>query len=84
MDTQIVAIYCLCDDILKGLKHCEDKQRQMSDAEVMTTSIVAVFQWQYGKVADLFARAWLYSEDVGEKSVQSSPTQDCGVVSSGF
>jgi hypothetical protein len=44
MDTQIVAIYCLCDDILKGLQHYEDKQRQMSDAEVMTTSIVsAVF-----------------------------------------
>jgi Transposase DDE domain len=42
MDTQIVAIYCICDDILKGLKHCEDQQRQMSDAEVMTTSIVAV------------------------------------------
>lgn len=41
MDTQIVAIYCLCDDILKGLKHFEDKQCRMSDAEVMTTSIVA-------------------------------------------
>ncbi len=41
MDSQIVAIYCICDDILKGLRHCEDKQRQMSDAEVMTTSIVA-------------------------------------------
>jgi len=41
MDTQIVAIYCICDDILKGLRHFEDKQRQMSDAEVMTTSIVA-------------------------------------------
>ena len=41
MDTQIVAIYCICDDILKGLHHWEDKQRQMSDAEVMTTSIVA-------------------------------------------
>ena len=41
MDTQIVAIYCICDDILKGLQHSEDKQRQMSDAEVMTTSIVA-------------------------------------------
>jgi hypothetical protein len=41
MDTQIVAIYCICDDILKGLKHYEDRQRQMSDAEVMTTSLVA-------------------------------------------
>lgn len=41
MDSQIVAIFCLCDDILKGLHHHEDKQCQMSDAEVMTTSITA-------------------------------------------
>ena len=41
MDTQIVAIYCFCDDVLKGLQHHEDKQRRMSDAEIMTTSIVS-------------------------------------------
>ncbi|MFZ1042262.1 MAG: hypothetical protein WCA79_21680 [Anaerolineales bacterium] len=41
MDTQIVAIYCICDDILKGLQHVEDKQRKMSAAEVITPSIVA-------------------------------------------
>jgi hypothetical protein len=41
MDSQIVAIYCICDDILKGLHHHEDVQCQMSDAEIMTTSIVA-------------------------------------------
>ena len=41
MDGQITAIYCLCDDVLKALRHYEDPQRQMSDAEVMTTAIVA-------------------------------------------
>lgn len=41
MDNQIVAIFCLCDDILKGLRHYEDPQCKMSDAEVMTTSIAA-------------------------------------------
>jgi hypothetical protein len=41
MDSQIVAIFCLCDDILKGLHHHEDRQCRMSDSEVMTTSIVA-------------------------------------------
>lgn len=41
MDSQIVAIYCICEDVLKGLNHIEDKQRRMSDAEVMTTSLVA-------------------------------------------
>ena len=41
MDGQITAIYCLCDDILKTMNHYEDPQRQMNDAEVITTAIVA-------------------------------------------
>lgn len=41
MDTQIVAVYCLCDDLLKALYHPEDPQCRMSDAEVMTAAIVA-------------------------------------------
>lgn len=50
MDSQIVAIFCLGDDILKGLHHHEDKQCKMSDAEFMTTSIVAAvfFSRNYG------------------------------------
>jgi hypothetical protein len=41
MDTQIIVVYCLSDDMLKALHHHEDKQCRMSDAEVMTTAIVA-------------------------------------------
>lgn len=41
MDDRIIAIYCLCDDCLKALHHYEDAQAQMTDAEVMTTAIVA-------------------------------------------
>ena len=41
MDTQIIAIFCLCEDMLKALHHYEDPQRQLSDAEVMTTAITA-------------------------------------------
>ena len=41
MDAQIVAVFCLCDDMLKALYHSENPQIQMSDAEVMTTAIVA-------------------------------------------
>lgn len=41
MDTQIIATYCLCDDLLRGLGHVDDPQREMTDAEVMTTAIVA-------------------------------------------
>jgi hypothetical protein len=41
MDTQIVAVYSLTDDMLKALHHYEDPQSQVSDAEVMTTAITA-------------------------------------------
>lgn len=41
MDGQITTIYCVCDDVLKTLHHYEDLQRQMTDAEVITTAIVA-------------------------------------------
>ena len=46
MDTQIIVIFCLCEDMLKGLHHFEDKQRQMSDAEVMTTGITAMLYFK--------------------------------------
>jgi len=35
MDTQIIVVFCLCDDMLKSLHHYEDSQCQMSDAEVI-------------------------------------------------
>jgi hypothetical protein len=41
MEDKIVAIYCLCSDFLMAIHHPEDRQCQMSDAEVMTTAIVA-------------------------------------------
>ena len=46
MDTQIIVVYCLIDDMLKALHHYEDKQRQMSDAEIMTTAIVATMYFK--------------------------------------
>lgn len=45
MDTQIIAVYCLCDDMLKALHHYEDPQSRMSDAEVMTTALLAALQY---------------------------------------
>jgi|SRR5688572_20195751 IS5 family transposase len=41
MDTRIIAIYCLCDDLLRVMRYRDDRQCQMSSAEVMTTAIVA-------------------------------------------
>jgi len=42
MDTQIKVVFCLCADMLKSLHDYEDRQFQMSDAEVMTTAIIAM------------------------------------------
>ena len=41
MDTQIITIYCICDDWLKALGHVDKPERQMTDAEVLTTALVA-------------------------------------------
>jgi Transposase DDE domain len=42
MDDKILAIYCLCADILDAIGHVEDPQQRMSDAEVITTGLVAM------------------------------------------
>lgn len=42
MDDQILAIYCVGHDCLKALHHWEDRQHKMTDAEVMTTALVAM------------------------------------------
>lgn len=45
MDSQIVAVFCLCDDILKALYHREDPQCRVYDAEVMTIALVAALHF---------------------------------------
>jgi len=45
MDSHIVAVYCLCDDLLKGLHHYEDPQCQVWDAEIMTIALVAALHF---------------------------------------
>jgi hypothetical protein len=57
MDNQIIAVYCICDDLLKALNHREDPQCQMSDAEMMTTAIVSVlyFNGNYVRARELLA-----------------------------
>jgi hypothetical protein len=42
MDDHILAISCVCHDFLKALHHMEDRQQKMTDAEVMTTVLVAM------------------------------------------
>ena len=40
-EDKIIAIFCLVDDLLKGIGHKEDNRRKVSDSEVITTAIVS-------------------------------------------
>ena len=42
MYDRTLAIYCFIDDLLKAMQHREDQRCEMSDAEVMTTAVVAM------------------------------------------
>lgn len=41
MLNEIIAIYAITDDLLKAIGHDEDCRRHMSDAEIITTALVA-------------------------------------------
>jgi hypothetical protein len=43
MDDTILAVYCLSADILNAIGHVEDPPQQMSDDEVITTGLVAMW-----------------------------------------
>lgn len=43
MDSHIVAVYCLCADMLNALHHRNAPQCQLTDVEVMTIALVAAF-----------------------------------------
>jgi hypothetical protein len=40
-EDKIIGIFCLVDDLLKGIGHREDCRRKVSDSEVITTAIVS-------------------------------------------
>ena len=40
-EDKIIGIFCLVDDLLKGIGHREDCRRKVSDSEVITTSVVS-------------------------------------------
>jgi hypothetical protein len=56
MELEIITVYVICCEFLAAMNHQEDSQCRMSDAEVMTTAIVAMlhFGGNYAK-----ARKWL-------------------------
>lgn len=69
MDTQIIVVFCLCVDMLKSLQHYEDAQCQMSDAEVMTTAIIAML---YFKGNFSLASGYMYEQNYIPKMLGKS------------
>lgn len=45
METRIIQVYCLCDDVLKAQNHHEDSHCGLCDAEIMTVALVAVLYY---------------------------------------
>ena len=41
-EDKIIALYCIVDDMLKGMHHYEDAKVKVSDSEVITTAFVSV------------------------------------------
>lgn len=56
MELEIITIYVICCEFLQAMGHYEDEQCRMSDAEVMTTAIIAMLSFA-GNYAE--ARKWL-------------------------
>lgn len=40
-EDKIISIFCLVDDLLKGIGHREDSRRKVNDSEVITAAIVS-------------------------------------------
>jgi hypothetical protein len=41
MFDNIVALYCITDDLLKAIGHTDDRRRELTDAEVITTALAS-------------------------------------------
>src|SRR5262245_48647021 len=55
MDDKILTLYCLCADVLKATGHTDAPQPRMSDAEVISTGLVAMlcFRGNFESARDL-------------------------------
>lgn len=60
MDTTIVAVYVICADILISLRHRDDCRAKMTDAEVMTTALVAMLYFSGN-----FEKSRVFMRDMG-------------------
>ena len=54
LQDKVIGIYCLIDDILKGIGHYEKGQRKVSDSEIITTALISTlyFKGNQSQAAD--------------------------------
>ena len=69
MEDQLIIIYCICADLLEAMRHPEEADAQMNDAEVLTTALTAAlyFRGNY-ETARMFLQDQHYIPDMLSKS----------------
>ena len=76
MDEKIIAIFCLCDDLLKAIGHHDSSFPQhLNDAEVMTIALVAAscFQGRHDPARFMLAQHGYMPRQDQQKPLQSTP-----------
>lgn len=46
LQDKVIGIYCLTEDILKGIGHYEERKRRVSDSEIITTALVSALYFK--------------------------------------
>src|SRR6266542_627805 len=46
LQDKVIGIYCLIDDILKGIGHREHVERKVSDSEIIATAVVSALYFK--------------------------------------
>jgi hypothetical protein len=60
MVDKTTAVYSIIDDILKSIKHYEDKRRTMTNTEVITTAIISTMFFSGNMVLQLIKILWIF------------------------
>jgi hypothetical protein len=80
MDTQIIFIFCLCDEFLKSIGFQDDRQCRMSTAEIMTFALTSAlfFQCNYQRTRLFFLShkyfSYVLSHSVINRRILRIPT----------
>ena len=69
LQDKVIGIYCLIDDILKGIGHYEEEHRKVSDSEIITTALVSAL---YFKGNQSGAAAYMRTHNMMPRMIRKS------------